>query len=498
MRNLFQLTLLLAFFSVNLLCAQKKDMDKIDYLLKMSRQQLYYDGLKSLDDSKQASLLAEKTGNSEYKAKAYLSIGKSLYNLDMYKESLIYLDKGLNEKATKNNVILTESLKAFKASNHYVLLLFDQAFAEYNDVVKALEGNSDPEAIRIVAMAYTGISAIYSYRMDNNKADQYIDKAISIYHKIPKDKFDKFDSFEISDFCMGKGFVFLGKNEYDSAHYYISKSYLMVANDTLYPNYRQLSALGTYYYLTKQFSQSLKYHLEAIKDIEKFNVKNADYQTNLYRETSELYKILGDTKNQSLYYDKYHEADLKYRKENTESIQLAVNNILNNESEKINYENNKMLLLFSLMIFVLLGLMVFFCVIYLRTNKKRKKILKELEEKSFILTVKEEQTMELKQKINETFDEIINIAKINHPNFYTRFLEVYPNFQKKLLSIQPNLQNSELQLLAYIYLNFQTKEIADFTFKSVKTIQNRKHNLRKKLDIPTSEDMHVWLKSVCV
>ena len=87
------------------------------------------------------------------------------------------------------------------------------------------------------------------------------------------------------------------------------------------------------------------------------------------------------------------------------------------------------------------------------------------------------------------------LAKKNDPNFYTRFSEVYPYFQDKLLSINLNLQTSELILLAYIYLNFETKEIADYIFKSSKTIQNRKHLLRKKLNIPTHQDFHIWLKS---
>jgi DNA-binding NarL/FixJ family response regulator len=98
--------------------------------------------------------------------------------------------------------------------------------------------------------------------------------------------------------------------------------------------------------------------------------------------------------------------------------------------------------------------------------------------------------------VNESFDEIINLAKENHPNFYTRFQEVYPDFQRKILEINSTLQNSELILLAYIYLNFETKEIADYLFKSPKTIQNRKHNLRKKLQIPSSIDFYVWLRTI--
>ena len=114
----------------------------------------------------------------------------------------------------------------------------------------------------------------------------------------------------------------------------------------------------------------------------------------------------------------------------------------------------------------------------------------------FIDDKKETENKTLIKRVNDEFDNILDLAKKNHPNFYTRFQEYYPSFQSKLLERNPGLQTSELSLLAYIYLDFQTKEIADYTFKSTKTIQNRKHLLRKKLNIPSGEDFYIWLKNV--
>ena len=142
-------------------------------------------------------------------------------------------------------------------------------------------------------------------------------------------------------------------------------------------------------------------------------------------------------------------------------------------------------------------LLIIIAIVLYRIYKiKQKNTLQELKIKEDIISRKEEQTKELEQKVNSSFQEIIDLAKENHPNFYTRFQEVYPTFQKKLLAIDSTLQNSELILLAYIYLNFETKEIANYLFKAPKTIQNRKHHLRKKLQIPSSEDIAVWLKTL--
>ena len=163
-----------------------------------------------------------------------------------------------------------------------------------------------------------------------------------------------------------------------------------------------------------------------------------------------------------------------------QALLYVMNKSLDEEKET----SNK--LLYILIISIILGLLssyAFFVFHKKRISKKRN-----------LLSKKEEETQELKQKLNYSFEEIIKLAKENHPNFYTRFQEVYPDFQRKILAINPSLQNSELVLLAYIYLNFETKEIADYTYKSPKTIQNRKHLLRKKLNISSSEDFYVWLK----
>lgn len=100
-----------------------------------------------------------------------------------------------------------------------------------------------------------------------------------------------------------------------------------------------------------------------------------------------------------------------------------------------------------------------------------------------------------KQKTNEDFDEIIYLAKNNSSEFWGHFQEKYPDFRKKLLEINPNLKVSELILSAYIYLGFNTKDIAEYTFKAVQTIKNNKYNLRKRLSVPSKDDMVLWFRN---
>jgi DNA-binding NarL/FixJ family response regulator len=42
-------------------------------------------------------------------------------------------------------------------------------------------------------------------------------------------------------------------------------------------------------------------------------------------------------------------------------------------------------------------------------------------------------------------------------------------------------------------LKFTTKEIAEYTFVSIKAIQNRKNRLRKRLFIENDTDLYDWI-----
>ena len=141
-------------------------------------------------------------------------------------------------------------------------------------------------------------------------------------------------------------------------------------------------------------------------------------------------------------------------------------------------------------------LIILFAIILLAVYLILKRISKSNRiEKLEIIFENEVKTQELKLKVNESFDEVIHLAKTNSPEFWARFQEVYPEFRGRLLAINPDLKHSELILTAYIYLGFNTKDIAEYTFKAIKTIKNNKYNLRKRLVIETKDDFVLWIRN---
>lgn len=138
-------------------------------------------------------------------------------------------------------------------------------------------------------------------------------------------------------------------------------------------------------------------------------------------------------------------------------------------------------------------LLIIGSVIYLITLKRNRK---QIAEKEKIIQNKDLESQELQEKVNDSFAELVHLAKEKSPEFLTRFREIYPEFINKLLTINPNLRSSELTFCAYLFLNFSTKDIAEYTFTSPRTVQNRKHSMRKKLYISSKEDIYIWMKKL--
>lgn len=92
------------------------------------------------------------------------------------------------------------------------------------------------------------------------------------------------------------------------------------------------------------------------------------------------------------------------------------------------------------------------------------------------------------------FNYLISLAKNNDAEFLTVFSEIYPGFVASLKMINPKIRSSELEFCAMTFLNFSTKNIAQYTFVTVRAVQVRKNRLRKKLNIASDVDFNNWMR----
>lgn len=77
-----------------------------------------------------------------------------------------------------------------------------------------------------------------------------------------------------------------------------------------------------------------------------------------------------------------------------------------------------------------------------------------------------------------------------------RITESNGDFYKNLLSAYPDLKPSELKLCSYLRLNLSTKELAEVLNKSVRTIENTRFSIRKKMGLGPEDNLVAQLIAV--
>lgn len=88
----------------------------------------------------------------------------------------------------------------------------------------------------------------------------------------------------------------------------------------------------------------------------------------------------------------------------------------------------------------------------------------------------------------QKFRSILNELKSERDDqvieeFEKRFVGVYEGFFTKLKAIAPDLTQAELKVAALLRLNFNSKEVASLTNRTVGTVENLRSSLRKKLQL---------------
>ncbi|PRD54794.1 hypothetical protein C5749_11280 [Sphingobacterium gobiense] len=141
----------------------------------------------------------------------------------------------------------------------------------------------------------------------------------------------------------------------------------------------------------------------------------------------------------------------------------------------------------SILIFVLL-----LSVYFLWRARKNRDVLKERE---VILNEKEKINKALSEAIQENkFNDLLTLARSNSPEFLILFTELYPEFIHALKNLDPKIRNTELEFCAMAFLNFSSKNIAEYTYVTTRAVQIRKNRFRKKFGISSDVDFNLWMR----
>ncbi|UIR56987.1 diguanylate cyclase [Sphingobacterium sp. SRCM116780] len=93
-------------------------------------------------------------------------------------------------------------------------------------------------------------------------------------------------------------------------------------------------------------------------------------------------------------------------------------------------------------------------------------------------------------------DNIVKLAIGDNITFIPLFKQVFHQFYDNLILINPQMTNDEFKLCALLKLGFTTKDIANCSHISIRTVQTKKSRLRKSFNILSNTDLYIWIGKV--
>lgn len=414
---------------------------------------------------------SEKENYSKGLTKGYLGSSGIYFIKNKLDVSTSFLIKAKEQTYVKENPDEIYQILFREGLNLHALGLYDDAIKKYKEAIAVSNQITDSEErLNKIVGAYINIGDIYQLQSQVDSAFYYYKNA---YRSNTTNLNNKFmSSVSISELYAEKG-------ELDSASKYLefAKYYADKLNSD-YNNALLNQVNGKYYSAAGNFNRAISSYEKSLA----LNDKMDRPSPNLFKLLSEVYQKKGDDEIANSYLKKYVEVKdslEETRKKNLKVPVLIANTDNANKVEKA--ESNTQLVIISFGAILLLTLSM----IYLYAKNQRKRAL-----------TRKNENLQLKKKLNNAFDEVAELATNNSPNFLSRFVEVYPEFYNQLISDYPNLTTADLKLCALMKLDFSTKEIAEITFSSLRTVQNRKYKLRKKFGLETDENINQWIQNV--
>jgi len=119
------------------------------------------------------------------------------------------------------------------------------------------------------------------------------------------------------------------------------------------------------------------------------------------------------------------------------------------------------------------------------------KILKELK------AINRNTDRETNKKLTQLISEISSSLKlINWNDFQNRFEELNKDYLNKFHDKFPSLSPSDYKLMMYLKMGFSSKEISAITQNTIETVEVSRSRLRKKLGLPASENLSLFIQKI--
>lgn len=478
-----KLLLLILFIScITKTKSQAYTPEKIDQMIAgtfqlADRNQALKTGLDTYKISDNESYYLGKAKSLKVIINAYLGLGEQ-------QKALEAADKLLELATNENDEYHSVQALIAKALAYSYLGFFDKASETSKNaeqLCKKVKDNDDYYSS--MGQIYAGRAEILNLQyITPQKTIIYDLKSVDYYKKI-KDQTKRNGWLAIQYSSVGSTYIDL--DQHQEALFYSRKAYQLAKaeNDSINQAFGMYGIGNTYLQMNKTDSSSY-YYKKALPIFEKAqDIYRLQY---IYNDLATIYEKMGEDKLYNYYSKKSKELyDIIRKKEKIETDKISTNII--HDEKTIWYKN---------LYFIIIGLVIFFVVKMYFTVKyfKRYQREKRKREKTKIHLLEKEKVLnQLESKVNDSFAELVELAKSNDSSFLSRFQEIYPNFYNKLTSYYPEMTSGQVKFCALLKLNFSTKEIAQFSNISVRSVEMKKSRLRKQLSIPSDIDLNNWM-----
>ncbi len=451
------------------------DSEKADSLLSIvSREISAVNPVRALELATEALSLSSDIRYSKGKALSYFYIGQIISYLGDFQKSLEYLSLSEQERYSRNNAIMQSEISRIKGQVYYQLKMEKLAFREFQKaytLTTQIKDKADRD--RYTSLAYENLSIAYHLIKEipdsslywlnrNEKLLLTTEESVTFRNRV--------------NLYSHYGEHYTRQQQYDTAVSYFEKAEALIRkynypySSWLYQRWGDLHAQKG-----NNDSAMIFYH-KGLDNLMTTKLRNE--LPGLYKRVEGIHSDLGNEDSARIYRERYLQLSAELGDARITGAEEAFT-ILLKEEKRISDKRMRGIISLAI-IFSGIAIAASAVIIGQSIIKRRKK---------------ESEVSQLKLKLNDAFDEVIELVKTNDSSFLPHFRKVYPEFIHNLLEKYPDLTNNELRLIAMIFLHFTSKEIAEYMFITHRSVQTSKSRLRKKLGVSGKTDLYRYFKS---
>ena len=448
---------------------------------------------KAIDNLMGSLVLSESIKDTMAYANSLYMLGVIHTHTGDYEISEDYYKKAIQAFKSIDSYIYVYHVKSSLANLYKDINEDDKALKLYSECVTYSEKSSDKVGL---AYALYGKGSLYIKNKQYNKAD----KVLNYAHKIFSEIGNHYTDGEINTFFAIIQYKVHKKN--NKAVNYFNKAIEISAQDS---NYSDLSFAYKSY---SEFYESINNYKLANNYLKKYIKANNALLVRQNKQKLDEVRVKYQTK-------------LQKKKNLLLELSLANEKDLKSKSE----EYTKLLILF-ITILVALVIMLIILVFAIRKLDKKKlristiekeNVLKDLQRnnveivaKALLVSKAKASLSKLSKSISSNKDAILNDDKkvlkkidlsinktkkeLNELSQIDKELKVTNvEFYNKLLEIDSSFTPTELKICTFLQINMTTKEICDIIYRSTRTVEGFRYNIRKKLNLDSDTNLNIYL-----